>query len=86
MSDKIECPKCGGQMAQGFIPLLGDAGALSGAVLPWVAGAPETGRFLGMAVGLNVKDKEVVPIGVFRCEACGFIEAYARNEFARASS
>ena len=39
----------------------------------WVSGAPERSIW----TGLKLKGRDVIPITVFRCERCGFLEAYA---------
>jgi hypothetical protein len=30
----------------------------------------------------KLPDEKLVPIGAFRCSSCGFLEMYARDEFA----
>jgi hypothetical protein len=39
----------------------------------WVAGAPEKSFWMG----LKIKGRQVLPVTVFRCERCGFLESYA---------
>ena len=63
------CPKCGGEMAEGFVPDLN-----LGPLLPfWVVGKPET-DFLG---GLKVSGKDRYQIETFRCAKCGYLESFA---------
>jgi hypothetical protein len=33
-------------------------------------------------MGLKLPDEKLVPIGTYRCSSCGFLEQYARQEFA----
>jgi hypothetical protein len=47
-------------------------------VTTWVEGAPEK-TFWG---GANVPVQKSIPVGTFRCSECGFLESYARPEFA----
>ena len=47
-------------------------------VSTWVEGAPQKSWF-GSA---EVPKEKCVPVGTFRCSACGFLESYARPEFA----
>jgi len=32
--------------------------------------------------GTNVAKEDVIPVAMFRCPSCGFLEAYAKPEFA----
>jgi hypothetical protein len=72
------CPKCNGEMVQGFI--CGREGP-NRVVSIWEEGAPEKVGWLFRQVRKVPPDKRV-PVGVFRCSACGFLESYARPEFA----
>ena len=71
------CPKCNGEMVQGFT--CGREGP-NRVVSTWVEGTPETVGWLFQQV--EVPPDKCVPVGVFRCSACGFLESYARPEFA----
>jgi predicted nucleic-acid-binding Zn-ribbon protein len=72
------CPKCSGEMVQGFTV---DTDGSTRKVGTWVEGAPEkTGALLWK--GTKVPKDKCIPMGVFRCSACGFLEFYARPEFA----
>ena len=62
-------------MEQGFV-LDKDQG--SRVVSQWAAGAPLKSFWLGT----KVPDKEFLPIGTYRCSSCGYLESYARPEFA----
>ena len=46
----------------------------------WVEGAPEKVGWLFQQV--EAPPDKCVPVGVFRSSACGFLESYARPEFA----
>ena len=77
MSTKTtRCPKCNGEMVQGFIVDWHQGGGRL--VSNWVEGAPEKSFWHGT----NVPAERCLPVGTFRCSACGFLESYARPEFA----
>jgi hypothetical protein len=69
------CMKCNGQMEQGFVMDMSDGLRL---VSQWAAGAPMKSFWLGT----KLPKEKLVPIGVFRCATCGYLESYARDEFA----
>src|SRR5438046_1565611 len=71
------CPKCQGVMVQGFVPDFAHSGVI---VEVWVEGPPQKSFWVGTKI--PVLDK--LPIATFRCETCGFLESYARKEFAAA--
>lgn len=75
--EKTHCPKCSGEMVQGFT--CGREGP-NRVVLTWDEGAPEKVGWLFRQVRKVPLDKSVA-VGVFRCSACGFLESYARPEF-----
>ena len=74
-AEPIRCPKCNGEMVRGFIFERQGANRL---VSTWVEGAPEKSFWQGT----KVPAEKCVPVGTFRCSACGFLESYARPEFA----
>jgi hypothetical protein len=47
-------------------------------VAQWAAGVPRKSFW----VGTKLPDAELVPIGAYRCSSCGYLEFYARREFA----
>ena len=61
-------------MEQGFVV---DFTYGSRMVSQWAAGAPEKSFWSGT----KSPENRLVPIGTFRCEACGYLESYARPEF-----
>jgi hypothetical protein len=75
-TEHTPCSKCGGRMAQGFVVDFHQGGARR--VSSWVEGAPQKSFWHGT----SAPDNAFVPIGTFRCERCGFLESFARPEFA----
>ena len=76
MSQASHCPKCKGEMAQGFIM---DVYQMGMVVSQWTEGAPQKTFFLGTKYP---PEEKRIPVGTFRCVSCGFLESYARGEFA----
>lgn len=76
MNEKNNCPKCNGQMEQGFIPDYSHGGTV--AVGSWHKGLPKK-DFWTRTKAIRW---EGIPMAAFRCSACGFIEIYSREEFA----
>ena len=70
------CPKCEGEMEQGFILDAMQGGQIASR---WAAGAPQKSFWTGSK---GVSEDSVIPVGTFRCASCGFLESYARPEFA----
>jgi predicted nucleic-acid-binding Zn-ribbon protein len=73
MQNVDPCPKCRGEMEQGFIVDRGHANV--SLVSSWVPGPPKKSFWRATKVD------RTIPVGVFRCSRCGFLEAYARPEF-----
>lgn len=74
-SENFHCPKCKQQMEPGYIVDRANRGAAyqSG----WSAGEPEPRLFfLG---GIKWYRRDYIPIVVYRCAGCGFLESYARG-------
>lgn len=69
------CPKCSGEMERGFVLDMSHAARL---VSQWGRGAPQKSFWMAT----KAPDDATVPIGTFRCATCGFLESYARDEFA----
>ena len=74
--EKTRCPKCSGEVVQGFIVDWSQGGGRR--VSSWVEGTPEKSFWHGT----NAPEERYVPVGTFRCAACGFLESYACPEFA----
>jgi len=70
-----QCLKCNGRMEQGFVIDNTHGGRI---VSQWVAGAP----LKSLWQGTRVPHDGSIPIGTYRCSSCGYLEAYARPEFA----
>jgi hypothetical protein len=71
MTTNHNCPKCQGEMEEGFI-----ADATYGGVLTskWVEGEPEKSFW----TGIKTKGKEQIQISTYRCASCGYLESYAK--------
>ena len=72
--ESLCCPKCKGEMIQGFVMDNTHGGRL---VSHWAEGSPQKSFWFGT----KMPDEKLVPIGTFRCKLCGFLEEYARAEF-----
>jgi C4-type Zn-finger protein len=72
---RSKCPKCSGRMEQGFVV---DQSHGARIVSEWAAGAP----LKSFWSGTKLPYEKVIPIGAYRCESCGYLESYARPEFA----
>ena len=69
----ISCPKCQGEMVQGYVL---DFTPIGGRVRQWNSGPPKA------SWNCILDSSSQIPIGTFRCQSCGFLESYAREEFA----
>ena len=69
--DTLMCPKCGGEMDEGFRIDKGHAGC----VMPeqWMPGAPQTSFWLGT----KADPAKLRKVMTFCCRECGFLESYA---------
>ena len=61
-------------MLRGFVP---DSTYGATMLTGWVQGSARKRWFGGIKW-----PKGAVPVGAFRCEGCGYLELYARDEFA----
>ena len=75
----LKCSKCDGQMELGYIPDYAHGAVLLGR---WIRGRPNS-SWLSIFDRLRIGAPSTltVPIGVHRCQSCGFLEFYAREEF-----
>jgi hypothetical protein len=73
------CLKCGGPMELGYTPDYAHGAVYLGR---WIRGRPKS-RFFSIFDRLLIgrPGTLAVPIGVQRCQSCGFLEFYAREEF-----
>lgn len=69
---EIACSKCGASMEEGFIPEYTHHEVI---LDRWVRGKPK----LHWLAGIDLKGQEKLFITTYRCRACGYLEAYARN-------
>jgi Domain of unknown function (DUF6487) len=76
MTSPHQCPKCRGGMEQGFVI---DNSYGERIVSHRAAGAPRKSFWTGTRVE---KGEKMIPIGAYRCNSCGYLEAYAKAEFA----
>jgi hypothetical protein len=74
-NEKMQCPKCKGEMVQGFVPDFAKTGVF---VAGWHLGQPKKSFW----VHTKARATEGVPIGAYRCQECGFLEFYADPKFA----
>jgi Domain of unknown function (DUF6487) len=72
--EKLMCPKCKGEMVQGFVPDYSHAIIVGS----WHQGKPKKSFW----TGTKAPRADGVPIGAFRCEKCGFLEFYSDLKFA----
>ena len=69
--DRHDCPKCGRRMEPGFFLEYKDGDRRG--LTQWVSGPAEKSLWMG----IKIKGRQVLPVTVFRCERCGFLESYA---------
>jgi predicted nucleic-acid-binding Zn-ribbon protein len=72
--NSLRCPKCAGDMVEGFIPDFGHNEYVRS--LRWVEGKPERSFWKGAKVG----DRRQADVSAYRCTACGYVEFYALAE------
>jgi hypothetical protein len=72
-----KCPKCDGEMVQGFVPDYSHGAALVGR---WLKGPPKKSFWTRTKAPYD----SGFPIGAFRCQKCGFLELYSDPKFAAA--
>jgi hypothetical protein len=71
---KTTCPKCEGEMVQGFLADFMSPGV---SVALWVEGPPKKSW-----AGVKLEPRKKIPVATYRCNKCGYLESYARKEFA----
>jgi hypothetical protein len=72
MESHNQCPKCNGEMKQGFI--LDHKDYASSVVAQWQPGAPLKSFWRGV----QSKDGPHYEITAYRCTGCGYLESYAK--------
>ena len=70
MTRSTTCPKCSGQMEEGFVL---DRTYGSNAQASWIEG-PAT---RSIWTGVKMKGREQLPVTTFRCSSCGYLESFA---------
>jgi predicted Zn-ribbon and HTH transcriptional regulator len=75
INERKQCPKCNGEMVQGFVPDYSQNAVLVGS---WHEGQPRKSFW----TRTKAPHAEGLPIGAFRCRKCGFLEFYADARFA----
>ncbi|BDC47687.1 hypothetical protein F183_A00030 [Bryobacterales bacterium F-183] len=73
----MNCPKCQGTMEEGFQVDYGHYNARK--VTEWVEGEPQPSFWSGVSLGGVAR----LPIQVWRCQSCGYLESYARQTTAK---
>jgi hypothetical protein len=74
MTPKHVCPKCSGEMEQGFV-LDNTYGGRT--VSHWVPELPQKSFWRGLK-----SPKGALPMAAFRCSLCGFTEFFAGDQYA----
>ena len=72
MTQPMICPKCSGEMENGFMIEHGYGPGEQ--QVRWVEGKPIP-RFWSR--GVNLEGREPLPVTTFRCEGCGYLESFA---------
>lgn len=68
----MDCIKCGGQMAEGFVV---DQGYGSASVSKFQSGRPRKSIW----TGVKQSKEEQAEISTYRCGRCGYLESYANR-------
>ncbi len=77
----MKCPKCNGEMEEGGLQV--DAPVAGPKVAAWIKikGKDRPGiKVTAFPPGIEKTPSERYPLTVYRCQACGFLESYAREE------
>ena len=78
MAEEYVCSRCGGRMDAGFLL---DRRKYSSpqSTAQWVEGILEWSIW----TGIKTKGREHYLVVTFRCEGCGYLESYARQQIKR---
>jgi len=74
MASEMKCPKCSGDMSDGFIIDYGDYNAKRQQI--WVEGPPEESFWSG----IKTAHKKAFNVQAFRCADCKFLEFYTTDK------
>ena len=72
---EVQCPKCKGEMVRGFIL---DRTYGANLVGSWHEGQPKKSFWTTTKAPIAAG----IPVGVFRCVGCGYLEFYSNASFA----
>lgn len=72
MNEPKDCLRCQGKMELGFVLDRGPHHVVR--TQDWVQGEPERSFWSG----IKTRGKDKYSVRTFRCERCGYLEAYAR--------
>jgi Domain of unknown function (DUF6487) len=79
---EMTCPKCQGEMESGYLI---DHSYRAFLVSLWARGKPKKNWWFSLQSGYAItlpRPNDQIPVGTYRCTTCGFLESYARKEFA----
>jgi len=71
MNQNLKCPKCSGDMREGWIAEIGRGTMPS----QWVEGQPEPSLWTGTKISAD----KTFAIVTYGCSVCGYLESYARK-------
>lgn len=71
--NNLKCPRCGGTLRAGFV--VDHVQSAVPTVPTWLEGPPERSFWLGV----KTSGRDKYPVMSYRCEGCGYLEAYARE-------
>jgi predicted nucleic-acid-binding Zn-ribbon protein len=74
MEAESKCPKCSGEMTEGFILDYGDYNVKQQQI--WVEGQPEASFWSG----IKTSHKKAFNVQAFRCADCKFLEFYTTDK------
>jgi len=78
MSTTPDCPRCRGRMEPGYVLDRSHGGSYT--TQSWIEGEAEKSFWFGLKTG----GREKFGVQTFRCEKCGYLEAYANAKAEKA--
>ena len=79
---EMTCPKCQGEMESGYLIDHSHVALLASL---WARGKPKKHWWFSLQTNNAItrpSPSDQIPVGTYRCKTCGFLESYARKEFA----
>ena len=84
-SHTLICPKCHGEMEEGVVPVL-EGGSFFPSIWLKKSAIKNPGKFRASFLGYTMSRisvakggwSQAIPISVFRCKSCGYLEPYAK--------